>query len=761
MADPNIIAAKNYLNSYYGGNSSWIPIKSEYTGVELISGIIRGFQISCGLSSPTGEVGPATLNEMKSMPKIKLMDPEDEPSPFVCLIQCALFAKGYAAGGITGIYYKTGEAAIASMQEDAGLPVTKIIDWKVWAGLLSYNWFTMSSGGDKKLQRIQRQLNADWSDVIGVQACDGIMSRNTALSLLGALQAALNVNTDYILNFNALNFGPATKSAFITQVGNLMSGYNDAKRVPLNKIAQYGLYFNGCDPYNYDGIFDITTKSAVSKFQNKYALLNLGLDAEGVIGITTMMSLITSKGNTERRSLACDTSTVLNQQQAKDLKAEGYQVVGRYLTGTVGFGANERPKALTLTEIKYIKNAGLTIFPIFQDGGTARHFENSLQGYSDATDAIFAANRLGFTTGTTIYFAVDFDCTEDEAVNLILPYFRAVKQTFSTIYPNKYKVGIYASRQVCTMAYEKGFTEYSFVSDMSTGFVGNLGHPIPDNWAFDQFYELGTINGNQFPSSPSFDIDKVAVSGKDFGCKTFDEREELSEAEKLKAAREKFSRDIMKSIGVLSKFIGIEINFDGTKIPVGTYMSGGCIVNLIYSASTKVSRPATNEYSFDIAFDSDGSFSSSTLDKINEIVDQIDAASKNDVEKLLKNIALSAKCGTVKLTLEVVSSLSFRVKISAEVEDLFEFYGVHGSVSNTLTIEVTLAPNYEYKGYKIKELDLAKITEVTLVVTAAVCYDILSGIAKLLTTEGVAEAIFIGVIFAALLKYGWVIVLAV
>ena len=33
------------------------------------------------------------------------MDPNDTPQVNVCLIQCALFCKGYAAGGITGIYY--------------------------------------------------------------------------------------------------------------------------------------------------------------------------------------------------------------------------------------------------------------------------------------------------------------------------------------------------------------------------------------------------------------------------------------------------------------------------------------------------------------------------------------------------------------------------------------------------------------------------------------------------------------------------------
>lgn len=396
-----------------------------------------------------------------------------------------------------------------------------------------------------------------------------------------------------------------------------------------------------------------------------------------------------------------------------------------------------------------------------QDGGTAKHFENTFQGYADATDAILAATRLGFTSGTTIYFAVDFDCDEDTAENSILPYFKAVQQTFSMSGLNtyQYKVGIYAPRQLCTMAYEKGYTEYSFVSDMSTGFVGNLGHPIPDNWAFDQFYELCIANGNQFQSSPNFDLDKTAISGKDYGCKTFDDREELTEAEKLKAAREKFSRDVMKSIGVLNKLVGVEISFDGKKVPVGTYTSGGCVVNLSYSASDQIVKPGTNSFSFDIAFNSDGSFSAKTLEKIKDIVDNIDAASKSDVEKLLKSIALSAKCGSVSLSMDVTGSLSFRIKIIANADDLFEIYGVHGEVSNAFVIDITLAQNYEYEGVKIKELDLAKITSLSVVVTSSVCYSILSGIVKLLSDPKVAIT-GIAVILMTLYflkEFGWVL----
>lgn len=50
--------------------------------------------------------------------------------------------KGYAAGGITGIYYTSGVNAVTKLQEDANIDVTGKVDWKVWAALLSFNWFT-------------------------------------------------------------------------------------------------------------------------------------------------------------------------------------------------------------------------------------------------------------------------------------------------------------------------------------------------------------------------------------------------------------------------------------------------------------------------------------------------------------------------------------------------------------------------------------------------------------------------------------------
>lgn len=714
MADPNIILARDYLNNYYGGHPYWIPIESEHTGVELITGIIRAFQITTGIADPTGNVGPNTIAKMRALSPISKMDPyNDDENPLVSLIQCALFAKGYAAGGITGIYYNNGVNAVKTMQKDAGLSVTGVIDWKVWAGLLSFNWFTMSSfgNGDSKLQQIQKQLNGDYSDYIGVQACDGIMSRNTALSLLGALQAELGVINEYILNLNELNFGEQTKATYTNKVGQLMSGNNDESKIPYNKIMQYGLYFNGFDSYNFEGNFDYQTKVALISFQKKYALLNNGKDNEGVVGVSTMMSLITSKGDTTRRSLGCDCSTVLNKQQAHDLRLAGYKYVGRYLTGTVGYGSTERSKALTLNEIQILKNEGLSIFAIYQDGGTLNHFKNSSQGYIDAIEAIKAAKRLGFTSNNTIYFAVDFDCSEDQAIEFIEPYFKAIYNTFtlSGLNTKNYQVGIYAPRMVCTMMSQKGYTKYSFVSDMSTGFVGNLGHPIPDDWAFDQFYEM------VFPSSPSFDLDKVAVSNKDLGCLYFDEGKELTEEEKLKEARNNYTRNILKTIQRIENYVSYDFNYDGKEILIGSYFHDGASFTITFSTGISVKVAGEKDYCIEIEFDENGKFSNEMLDKIGAVLNVIDDPSeKENVESLLKEFALSAETGNllIRTYLESVNTMVF--ELTAQTDDLYESYGVHGSVSDTLKIKVTFIKGYNYNGITFTGIDSEKVNVMNL-----------------------------------------------
>lgn len=531
-----------WLNNTFGNHEEWVRLSENgLTGTDTMQGLIRAFQIHNKISPSTGEVGPATRAKFKSLKEISKMDPDGEEDINVYIIQGALFCKGYNAGGLTGIFYNAGVAAIKELQSDSHIEETGNIGWKEWAALLSMNWFTLVDGGNPVVRTIQRQLNNEFSDQIGVGPCDGIVSRHTALSLIAALQAAEGINvTD---DLNEINFGDETTARYPNPP--LKIDLNTDYYKKFNRILQYGLYFNGCDPYRLDGLFDSKTQMSLSEFQEKHALLgSMPTIKQGICDVSTMKSLLTSKGDENRKASACDCATILNAPQARDLRNAGYTHVGRYLTGTVGVGEDERPKAITLSEIENIKNAGLSLVPIYQDGGSyPEYFENKSQGTIDARAAIRAALKLGIPYGTTIYFAVDYDCYGYEIEDNIIPYFKNIKDIFNEIDENikLYKIGIYAPRYVCTKVSEKRLASTSFVCDMSTGFSGNLGFPIPENWAFDQFSEF------KFSSNPPFDLDKDAYSGRDKGCSNFDKPLQLLDKALLQKLNEK---SLAKEFGI-------------------------------------------------------------------------------------------------------------------------------------------------------------------------------------------------------------------
>ena len=724
MADQFVLEVQRYLNNRYSGYKGvWVPLaENGQTGTLMIEGLIRAFQIENGVPNVTGYLGPYTVGVMKGLQEISIMDPNDEPNPNVALIQCALFCKGYHAGGITGIYYTNGVNAVKEMQSDASIGVTGKINWKVWMGLFSMYWFKLVSGGNTTIRTIQKQLNSDWSDVLGVQACDGVMSRNTALSLVGALQAAEGLTT-WIDDLSVVNFGDATTANCPT----LRQGVN-GNNIKFNKIAQYGLYFNGINQRKFDGIFDSDMSYNVSQFQNKYGLTGMINDSPGVIGVSTMKSLLTSKGDTGRLALACDCSTILTSTQANDLYESGYRYIGRYLTGTVGVGTEERSKALTISEINAIQNAGLSIFPIYQDGGYySEYFGKTLQGSYDAVTAIQRAKRLGFTNGTTIYFAVDFDCLEYETDGLIIPYFRQINTVFnqSGINSKNYKVGIYAPRYVCTKVYEAGLAEYSFVADMSTGFSGNLGYAIPENWAFDQFFEY------TYPSSPSFDLDKVGFSGRDSGCRLCENQPDFSDDELLQEAREKYAKNIAKATGYLDKILGIELSFDNAEYDLGTIAGSGISMSTKLKLSTSLNQHPNSPYSINISWDGD--------DLSPTCKSQIEAVSTmygTDVElsslitTALEEMAIGAKVGTISFFATPISSTMLKINIVCETDNLMDFAGVVGNVSCEFESIITIYPSdpnidFEFSG------EVLVLGTVVAIVSCSIIYGVLAGSAAI------------------------------
>ncbi|MBM7680890.1 peptidoglycan hydrolase-like protein with peptidoglycan-binding domain [Pullulanibacillus pueri] len=106
-------------------------------------------------------------------------------------------------------------------------------------------------------------------------------------------------------------------------------------------------------------------KSAVRKYQEFMVL-----PITGVANMTTIKQLLSSAGDTGRDALACDTATILTSSLAQAVKRAEFDYVGRYLTGNVGDGdGGVRSKALTREELGNIVNAGLKVFPIYEDGG--------------------------------------------------------------------------------------------------------------------------------------------------------------------------------------------------------------------------------------------------------------------------------------------------------------------------------------------------------------------------------------------------------
>ena len=345
--------------------------------------------------------------------------------------------------------------------------------------------FTLVANGYEKIRTMQQQLNHDYLAYTGILPCDGVYQRDTNTALIYALQAEEGLDTDTASG----TYGPMTQELTPT-----VSTGDDNNFV---RILQWGLYVNN-QAYTgaFDGSYTLDVSSSVATFESDMALP----ETSGVsAGLDVFMSLLTSAGNPDRDAVACDTSHQIDANEAAALNSAGYKYVGRYLTGTAGTGSSEVDKNLTTSEISILTNAGLKIFPIYQDGASDdEDYFTQTKGSSDGRKAGLAAMQLGFPDDTIIYFAVDVDIQDGDIAGTVEPYFTGVASGINSF---GFKVGIYATRNVANTIITDGLADKAFVSDMSTGFSGNLGFPMPSEWSFDQFNEV---------AFDDFYIDKVA-----------------------------------------------------------------------------------------------------------------------------------------------------------------------------------------------------------------------------------------------------------
>ena len=438
--------------------------------------------------------------------------------PKVAILQGALLCKGYNPGHYpteqsdgTYTFQETFDAsvetAVKALQADANIPQTGEVSPNLMDAIMSMDSFKLLSsyGGKEEIREFQRYLNSTYESQIGLSPCDGVYNRNTNRAVLKVLQLEeKQEGTDvdgswgdttkkycpeipYVIN------SKATKNADETY-------YTEAEIQRLTKLMQFVLFANGFGNGNFNGIFDSATSQALREFQQHHAI-----EVTGKADMRTWMSLLISCGDCDRPALGADCAMQVTEDRAKTLYNAGYRYIGRYITGTT--------KKISREEAETILSNGLRFFPIYQTTANKYEYFTAAQGESDAQAAIATARELGLPRNTIIYFAVDCDPTDSQITSHIIPYFEKVSEILSS---SIYKTGIYGTRNACSRVGAKGYSCSSFVGDMSTGFSGNLGFKLPDDWAFDQFDNLegeealGTGNG-------LIEIDKNAVSGRDQG----------------------------------------------------------------------------------------------------------------------------------------------------------------------------------------------------------------------------------------------------
>ncbi|MCH6230562.1 DUF1906 domain-containing protein [Microbacterium sp. CFH 31415] len=501
MSDPWVLATQQWYNVEY--NTSLGPMLSEdgQPGWATMFALTRALQHELGLTALSDNFGSGTLAALTAFGDVTPSNPGSQPSNIVRIAQGALYCKGYNSdnGALSGVLNSTSQSAIRSLRTDMGLAAgSGVISPKVFKALLAMDATKLVAGGDSVIRQAQQALNGRYlhrRDFYAIPT-DGYFLRETHRALLFAVQYEVGL-ADGVANGN---FGPATKSG-LQQQANLVVGSTDSTKFFVH-LFQMAMRVNGY-AVPFDGYFSTAMSTMVSGFQQFAALPQTGTG-----NLQTWASLLVSTGDPDRPGTGADCVTTLTTEKLATLRNAGYMYFGRYLTNTPDYGLD---KCIKEGELQRILNSGGRLFPLFQTGGGQIGHFNYKRGEQVGEEAANAAWAYRLPDNAIIYFSVDFDALPYQVTDSVIPYFQGVHQRIGRTGRN-YRVGVYGPRDVCTMIVDAGLAVSSFVSDMSTGYAGNLGHPLPANWAFDQIQTTTLGSG-----SGAIQIDKNVVSGRDTG----------------------------------------------------------------------------------------------------------------------------------------------------------------------------------------------------------------------------------------------------
>ncbi|MFJ4782815.1 glycoside hydrolase domain-containing protein [Streptomyces sp. NPDC088794] len=532
MADEMVLRAQKFVNQVYGSKIGMTVTEDGRTGWNTMYALTRALQYELAITSLSNTFGPTTLSTLQS--KYPKLNASTVPSGDFCrIIQSGLYCKGYDGGGIDGVYSDRVASSIASLKADMGVGSAfsgSSLEPKVFKGLLNMDAYVTVNGGSDSIRGIQQWMNGRYVNRqdFYIIPCDGHHSRDVAKSLLFAIQYELGMADG---TANGV-FGPGTQAGLKNHT------------VAVGTTGTWALLFTAAMILNKRSVpfgnFTGDVQTGVKVFQS-FAQLPVS----GVGDFQTWASLLVSYGDQARVGEACDGITKITPARAQALKNAGYKYIGRYLYNPSTTSLPE--KEIQPGELDTIKQYGLRCFPIYQTYARSVDYYSTAQAVTDCMTAAYKAEEHGFKSGSRIYFAVDYDAVDEEVTSFVLPYFGSIRAQMNRM-GSPFRIGIYGPRNVCSRVSDAGYADASFVSDMSSGFSGNLGYTLPANWAFDQIVTKSIGSGDG-----AIEIDNNIASGRDLGQSDFDappaQKLDIGFSLSYWEALAQEATDYMKSIG--------------------------------------------------------------------------------------------------------------------------------------------------------------------------------------------------------------------
>lgn len=193
------------------------------------------------------------------------------------------------------------------------------------------------------------------------------------------------------------------------------------------------------------------------------------------------------------------------------LAAEGVKTIIRYYNFSNSQTLPE--KCLTLAEAQAICSQGMTVAVVFQQRQSKAEDFSETKGYEAGRRAYrYALNDIGQPEGSGIYFAVDFDATDQEIKRFVAPYFQGVHRAFEEVSGGQpiYRVGLYGSGATSSTLSKKKLCSLIWLA-MSRGFRGTREAINNGNYHLEQRAPAATLCGLDV------DYDFVNPQKTDFG----------------------------------------------------------------------------------------------------------------------------------------------------------------------------------------------------------------------------------------------------